>query len=367
VAVLGATGAVGQRMVRLLEDHPWFRVGLVTGSERSAGRSYGEAVSWTQDAPIPPGVAELRVGTNRDALDAGFSIAFSALDASVAGDAERSAAEAGVLVVSNARNHRMDPGVPLLVPEVNPDHLALLDTLPHRGGRGAPSGGIITNPNCSTIGIVMALAPLHRAVGVEGVHLTTLQAISGAGMPGIPALAIHDNVIPRIEGEEEKLEREPAKILGAPGRPAGLRISAHCTRVPVTDGHTATLSVKLGRPLDPAAAAELLRGFRGRPQELGLPSAPAVPILVHEEADAPQPRRHAGLGGGMTVSVGRIRPCPLLDLRMVVLSHNTVRGAAGGAILCAELALAEGRVSGASAPLLVPVPVPLPAAGARAP
>ncbi len=348
MAVLGATGAVGQRMVRLLDAHPWFRVALLTGSERSAGRRYDEAAQWTQDAPIPTAAAALRVGTNRDAVSAGLPLAFSALDASVAGDVEREVAGSGTLVVSNARNHRMDPGVPLLVPEVNPDHLSLLDGA--GGGAGARAGGIITNPNCSTIGIVMALAPLHRAVGVEAVHATTLQAISGAGMPGIPALSIHDNVVPFIAGEEEKLEREPAKILGEPGRPARIRVSAQCTRVPVTDGHTAALSVKLGAPLAPDEAARLLAAFRGRPQELGLPSAPAAPIVVHGAEDAPQPRRHAGLGGGMAVSVGRIRPCPILDLRMVVLSHNTVRGAAGGAILCAELALAEGRVHGVTVP-----------------
>ncbi len=346
VAVLGGTGAVGQRMIRLLADHPWFQVTAVTGSERSAGRAYGEAAAWFQEVPIPEGVADLRVTPTTEVGD--VPLAFSALDSGVAGEAERSVAEGGVLVVSNARNHRMDPTVPLLVPEVNPDHLALLD----RQGF-PPGGGIITNPNCSTIGMVLALAPLHRAFGVATVQVSTLQALSGAGMPGVPALAIQDNVIPFIEGEEEKLETEPAKILGGMDAPdPGLRVSAQCTRVPVTDGHTALLSIAFREgAVDPDEARALLAGFRGRPQALGLPSAPRYPVQVLPEGEVPQPRLHAGRGSGMAAVVGRIRPCPLAHLRMVVLSHNTIRGAAGGALLCAELALAQGRVPGLTPPV----------------
>jgi aspartate-semialdehyde dehydrogenase len=354
VAVVGATGAVGQRLILLLDAHPWFRVSAVTASPRSAGRPYGDVVNWVQGQPIPAAIYGMTVETADE--PPGVPIAFSALDASVAGPVETALAADGILVVSNARSHRMDPTVPLLVPEVNPDHLALLDTQSFPGG-----GGIVTNPNCSTIGLAMALAPLHRAFRVEAVQVTTLQAMSGAGMTGLPALAIHDNVVPFIAGEEEKLEAEPLKILGelerdAEGctvRAAELDISAQCTRVPVSDGHLATLSVRLTDRPSIAEVTRALEEFRGPPQEHGLPLAPRRPIHVIAELQGPQPRRHAGLEGGMAVSIGRLRPCPVLDLRMVVLSHNTVRGAAGGSVLCAELALAEGRVNG----LKPPVPV----------
>lgn len=358
VAVLGATGAVGQRMVRMLAEHPWFRLAALTGSERSAGRPYAEAVNWFQEVPLPDDVAGLEVGGTTAVGEA--RIALSALDASVAGEAETAVAAAGVLVVSNARNHRMDPRVPLVIPEVNPGHLALLRLQDVPDG-----GGIITNPNCSTIGLTMALAPLDRAFGVEAVQVATLQAISGAGMPGIPALAIHDNVVPWIQGEEEKLETEPRKILGSllPGtreggpavmgvQPAALALSAQCTRVPVTDGHTALVSVRFRRRgVTPEEAVARMKSFRGMPQERGLPSAPRQPLHVLEGDAGPQPRLHAGREGGMAVVVGRVRPCPLADLRMVVLSHNTVRGAAGGSLLCAELALAEGYLPGLSPPV----------------
>jgi aspartate-semialdehyde dehydrogenase len=354
VAVVGATGAVGQRMLLLLDAHPWFRVTAVSASPRSAGRPYHEVVPWAQERPIPPAVAAMKVGSTDEVPD--VPIAFSALDASVAGPVETALASAGLLVVSNARSHRMDPTVPLLVPEVNPDHLALLETQPFP----AP-GGIVTNPNCSTIGLVMALAPLHRAFRIEAVQVTTLQAMSGAGMTGLSALAIHDNVIPWIDGEEEKLESEPRKILGAlkrggadrTVRSADITISAQCTRVPVSDGHLATVSMRFVDQPSIEDAKVVLEAFRGAPQEHGLPLAPRRPIHVVPEPQGPQPRRHAGLEGGMAVSVGRLRPCPVLDLRMVVLSHNTVRGAAGGSVLCAELALAEGRVHGRKPPVPV--------------
>jgi aspartate-semialdehyde dehydrogenase len=352
VAVVGATGAVGQRMLRLLASHPWFRVTAVTASDRSAGRPYAEVVRWMQPTSMPPRVASLEVGRVQEVRDA--VLAFSALDATVAGPVETALASTGVLVVTNAQSHRMDEHVPLLVPEVNAGHLALLERQSFPRG-----GGIVANPNCSAVGIALALAPLHRAFGLEAVHVTTLQGLSGAGAGGLSAQAIHDNVIPFIEGEEEKLESEPLRILGeldrkrASVRAAEFTLSAQCTRVPVSHGHTATLSLRFRDAPSPQAAADVLRNFRGAPQEHGLPFAPRRPIHLVDDDAGPQPRLHADLEGGMAVAVGRIRSCPLQDLRMVVLSHDTLRGAAGGALLCAELALAEGRVRG----LKPPVPV----------
>lgn len=343
VGVLGATGSVGQRMVRLLEEHPWFRPVYVSASERSSGRRYRDAVRWVQDGPIPAGVAEMEVCPTEPRDDA--PLVLSALDSSVAGDVEAAFARAGVLVVSNARNHRMDPRVPLLIPEVNPDHLALLDR------QDTAPGGIITNPNCSTIGLALSLKPLHDAFGVHSVHVVTLQAVSGAGLPGVSSMEILDNVIPFIPGEEEKLERETLKLLGSLSgdsevRPAALTLSAHCTRVPVVDGHLACVSVGLEEAADPAEAARVMSAFRGRPQALGLPSAPRRPVRVLRGEADPQPRLHRNVEGGMGVAVGRVRACPLLSLRYVLLSHNTLRGAAGGALLAAELAAMEGRIPG---------------------
>jgi len=351
VGVLGATGSVGQRFLQLLHRHPWFRVAAVTASERSEGKPYGEAAHWMQEEALPPEIANLPVLPTEPGFE--VPLVFSALDASVAGPAETSFAKAGMMVVSNARNHRMDPDVPLLVPEVNPDHLALLERQDFPEG-----GGIVTNPNCSTIGLVVPLRALHDAFGVNRVHVVTLQALSGAGIPGVPSMSILDNVIPFISGEEEKLETETRKILGLLEeggiQEAEIVVSAQCTRVPVLDGHLEMVSVGLDRKANVEEVIEVLTGFRGVPQERELPSAPRTAIHVLEGRDHPQPRLHRGLEGGMAVSVGRIRPCPLLDLRMAVLSHNTIRGAAGGALLCAELAVAEGRVPGAR---------PAPAAG----
>ncbi len=350
VAVLGATGTVGQRFVRLLQDHPWFHLAVVAASERSAGQRYGDAVDWQQGVPLPESVAEMRI--QRCEPMTGIPLALSALDASAAGPIETAFARAGILVVSNARSHRMDRDVPLLVPEVNPGHLRLLEE------QEVPDGaGIITNPNCSTIGVAMVLGPLHRAFGVERVHVVTLQALSGAGMPGVPAMAIQDNVLPFIEGEEEKLESEPRKILGRLGRAGGgieeaeLAISAQCTRVPVSDGHMAMVSIQLGERVGVEEVRAVLSDFRGLPQELGLPTAPRRPIHLFDEPTAPQPRLHRDREQGMAVTVGRIRPCPLTDVRMAILSHNTVRGAAGGALLCAELAIAEERIPGITPPV----------------
>ena len=342
VAVLGATGSVGQRMLALLDGHPWFRLGSVTASERSAGRVYEEAVSWVLPTPIPEEAACMEVRATGPALEE--ALLFSALDASVAGTVETEYAQRGHVVVSNARNHRMDPDVPLLVPEVNPDHLDLV------ARQSLGGGAIIANPNCSTIGMVLALAPLHQAFGVRRVNVVSLQAISGAGIPGVASLQIVDNVVPFISGEEEKLETEPLKIFGelADGlvAPASLAVSAQCNRVPVVDGHTLCISVELGRAVSAEAIVDAWDSFRGEPTALGLPSAPARPVVYVDEPDQPQPRMHRDLGSGMTVAVGRLRPCPLLDWKFVTTSHNTVRGAAGGALLCAELAVARRAVEG---------------------
>ena len=340
VAVAGATGLVGQRFVALLAAHPWFDLEVLTASERSAGRRYGDVVDWRLAEPLPPAIAALTVQPN--AAAARCRLVFSALDAAVAGEVERELAAAGAFVVSNAKNFRMHPQVPLVVPEVNPEHLGLLEQQQFGGG------AIVTNPNCSTIGLVLALQPLAAAFGVRAVHVVTLQALSGAGIGGPSALAMLDNLIPHIGGEEEKIEQETRKILGrlenGAVRDADIRVSAQCNRVAVLDGHTECVSVELGREV---AAAELVaawRGFRSLPQELGLPSAPRAPIHYRDEIDAPQPRLHRDLERGMATVIGRLQPCAVLHHRFVALSHNTIRGAAGGSILLAELAVARGRV-----------------------
>jgi aspartate-semialdehyde dehydrogenase len=349
VAVFGATGSVGQRFVELLATHPWFEPRALYASERSAGRPYGEAAQWIQKRPLDPALAALPVRNaldaahGRDALLAACPLVFSALDAAAAGPLEAALAARGHLVVSNARSHRMEADVPLVVAEVNPGHLALAEA------RAVTTGGaILTNPNCSTIGLVLALAPLVEAFGVERVSVVTLQAISGAGLPGVSAYALADNVIPFIAGEEEKLESEPLKIFGRLDagvvQPATLRVSAQCNRVGVVDGHTLCVSVALARPADAEALRQAWRGFRGEPQRLALPSAPSQPI--HDLGDEPpQPRLHRDREGGMATLVGRLRPCPLLDYRFVALTHNTLRGAAGGSILLAELAVAKGLLA----------------------
>lgn len=350
VAVLGATGSVGQRFVQLLADHPWFEIRALTASERSEGKPYGEAVDWAQVTPLPPAIAALRVrptdsATAEACRAEGCRVVFSALDASVAGAAETAFAEAGCVVVSNARSHRMDRDVPLLVPEVNADHLALLG---HQ--RFASGGGLLTNPNCSTIGLVLALKPLVEAFGVERVHVVTLQALSGAGLPGVPAVSVIDNLIPYIAGEEEKIETETRKILGrlSEGAIDGLEIgiSATCNRVPVIDGHTLCVSVGLKAQASPADLRAAWETFSGQPQMLNLPLAPAQPVHFLAAPDAPQPRLHRDRERGMAITVGRLRPCELFDYKFVTLSHNTLRGAAGGAVLVAEMAIARGFVDG---------------------
>jgi aspartate-semialdehyde dehydrogenase len=344
VALLGATGSVGQKFVERLAGHPWFELRGLAASERSVGKRYGEAVSWFQSSPLPAEVAALRVVAPHPDQFPDCGLVFSCMDASVAGEIENTFAEAGRVVVSNAHSHRMDRDVPLIVPEVNPDHL----TLANRQNFGA--GKILTNPNCSTIGLALALKPLVDAFGVREVAVVTLQALSGAGLPGVSALHGMDNVIPYIPREEEKMQSETRKILGdlenGGIRDSEIVVSAQCNRVAVLDGHTQCVSVRLGEAVDEDRIRRAWSEFAGEPQALGLPSAPAPPIRVLDAEDAPQPRLHRDLGRGMTISVGRLRPCPILGHKFVTLSHNTVRGAAGGALLVAELAAAHGLVPG---------------------
>jgi len=350
VGILGATGAVGQKFVELLADHPWFEISVLAASDRSAGKPYREAANWIGSRPIPPQVAEKEVVPISTELDCDF--VFSGLSADVAGEIEGQLAEAGYPVISNARNYRMREDVPLLIPEINPEHTALIERQPWR----EKGGFIVTNPNCSTVGLVCALYPLVKTFGVEQVHVTTLQALSGAGYPGVPSLDATANVIPFIGGEEEKMATEPRKILGqlVDGRiePATIRISAQCNRVPVLEGHLECISVKLARPASVDEVREVLRTFRSPIAELGLPTAPAQLLHVFDEPHFPQPRRHAELGRGMTVSVGRIRPCEVFDVKFVALVHNTIRGAAGGAVLNAELLVRQGYLKPRRSPVV---------------
>jgi aspartate-semialdehyde dehydrogenase len=344
VAVLGATGTVGQKLVSLLADHPWFEIAAVAASASSADRVYGDVVRWREPASLPDRIAAMAVQRCTPPLPG--SIVFSALDAEVAGPIEQDFARAGVCVVTNTRTHRMDGDVPLLIPEVNADHVQLIER--QRKARGW-KGAVLANPNCSTAALALALAPLHRSFGVERLFVSTMQAVSGAGYPGVPSLDIVGNVIPHIGGEEEKIERESRKILGELSNgsvmPAQFAVSAHTNRVAVVDGHMLTVSVGLSRGAGPDEAVAALREFRAPACVAGLPSSPNPPIEVDSRIDRPQPRLDLERGRGMAVTVGRVRPCPILDLRMVVLGHNTVRGAAGQAVQIAELLVAEGWVS----------------------
>lgn len=343
VAVLGATGAVGQKFVRLLADHPWFELAAVTASPASAGRNFAETVRWREPVPLPPAAAALTLEPSDRPRE--VAIAFSALDAQAAGPIEPAWAAAGVIVVTNASPYRMDPLVPLLIPEVNPAHLDLLAR--QRRERGW-TGAIVANPNCTTAGLVLAAAPLHQTFGMERFFVSTMQAISGAGWPGVASLDILGNVIPFIAGEEEKVERETRKLLGVlehdAVREAEIVASVHTNRVPVQDGHTETVSVGLGRRTTPEEAREAILTWRPDPVVAALPSTPARPLEIDDRPDRPQPLLDRDRGAGMTVTIGRLRPCNLLDLRFVVLSHNTVRGAAGAAIQNAELLVAAGEV-----------------------
>ncbi len=341
VGILGATGTVGQRFLQLLDGHPHFTVTALAASDRSEGKPYPEACAWRLPGDVPRAARGLVVQAPAPPL--ACDLVFSSLPADVAGAVETRFAEAGYPVISNSSSHRMDEAVPLLIPEVNPDHLALLDR--HRPG-GAGQGFIVTNPNCSTVMLALALAPLAARFGVEAVAATTMQALSGAGYPGVASLDITDNVVPFIANEEEKIERETRKILGRlnGGRvaPAGFAVSAQCHRVNVVDGHMAAVRVKLARRADPGELRDAFASFTALPQELRLPSAPERPILVRDEPDRPQPRLDRDAGRGMSVTVGRIARDTVLGHRFVVLSHNTIRGAAGAAILNAELLLAKG-------------------------
>ncbi len=358
--VLGATGAVGQRLVQLLTDHPWFELTEVAASERSSGKKYSEAVKWHLDTPIPAAAAGLIVKDLDPALDCDF--VFSALDSSVAGAAEEEFARAGYPVVSNSKNHRMSPDVPLLIPEVNAAHL---DAIPvQQKNRGYGSGFIVTNPNCSTAGLVLVLKPLADNFGLEKMFVVTMQAVSGAGYPGVPSLDILGNVVPFISGEEEKMEEEPQKLLGrwdgSRFVEAGLGISAHCNRVPVENGHLECLSVSLKKVATLGEVREALRNFTVSDELAALPTAVRNPVVVLDEENRPQPRRDVNAGNGMAAVVGRVRECPLLDVKLTLLSHNLLRGAAGAALLNAEILASRGfltrsRVSASDISSVVPV------------
>jgi len=350
VGILGATGVVGQQFVRLLDKHPWFRVTWLAASERSAGKRYDE-LAWRLATPLPTDVGALRVAP-LEAIEDAPSLLFSALGSSVAGEAELAYTSSGRLVVSNARNHRMDPLVPLLIPEVNPDHVGLLDVQrTARGGKWA-TGGIVTNPNCAVVVVAIVLAAL-REFRPSRVVVTTMQALSGAGYPGVPSLDALGNVIPYIGGgEEEKIENEALKLLGEfdgkAVRNAPFVVSASVNRVPVPDGHTAIISLDLAtKPsIDQVVAA--LDAFTSEPQTRSLPTAPAKPIILHRAQDRPQPRLDVATGNGMPVHCGRVRECPVLGYKLVALGHNVVRGAAGAAVLNAELLVARGMALASS-------------------
>ena len=342
VGILGATGMVGQRFVQLLENHPQFEVSAVAASDRSQGKTFAEACTWRLSGEMPEAVRSLPVQPPTPPLDC--DLVFSSLPGEMARDTEGSFAAAGYPVISNSSAFRMDEDVPLLIPEVNHRHLGLLEQQKKKYDRGF----IVTNPNCSTIMLALALAPLHASFGIEATIATTLQALSGAGYPGVASLDILDNVLPYIGGEEEKIESETTKILGrfndAHIELAPMAVSAQCHRVNVADGHMAAVRVKLARQAPLSEVRESLTSFSSLPQELGLYSAPATPIVVRDEQDRPQPKLDRDAGNGMTVTIGRLKPDSVFDYRFAALSHNTIRGAAGAAILNAELLIALGHL-----------------------
>jgi aspartate-semialdehyde dehydrogenase len=353
IGILGATGMVGQRFIQLLENHPWFEVAWLAASDRSSGKMYGEAAKWRLGSPLPGRVARMVVapadpGAAANGNQAAPKIIFAALDAAIAREIEPRFAAAGCAVISNSSAYRMTPDVPLVIPEVNAQHLHLIEGQSWRKESG---GYMVTNPNCSTIGLVMALKPLEERFGIEQIVVTTMQAISGAGYPGVASMDILGNVVPYIGGEEEKMEAETLKLLGKlEGRavtPLAAHISAHCNRVAVENGHTESVSVKLGNKLGrPATREEILAAWAEfRPLAVqGLPTAPDQPVEWAPESDRPQPRLDRNRGHGMAVTVGRLRPCGVLDWKFTVLSHNTIRGAAGAAILNAELLASLGKL-----------------------
>jgi len=346
VGILGATGMVGQRFIQLLQDHPQFEITALAASDRSQGKRYAEACSWRLGGEMPATVKSMLVEAPAPPLDC--DLVFSSLPGDIARQTEAAFAQAGYPVISNSSAFRMDADVPLLIPEVNHEHLALLDAQKAR----YPSGGlIVTNPNCSTIMLALALAPLHKRFGVKAVAATTMQALSGAGYPGVGSLDILDNVLPFIAGEEEKIEQETTKILGElnGGRidTAPIAVSAQCHRVNVSDGHFAAVRLNLERRAGLSDVRDALASFSSLPQELQLHSAPERPIVIRDEPDRPQPRLDRDAGSGMSITVGRLMPDNVFDYRFVVLSHNTIRGAAGAAILNAELLVALGKLGGA--------------------
>jgi len=345
VSVLGATGSVGQRFVSLLDGHPWFEVVSVTGSERSQGSVYGEVVHWVVPGDIPARASRMIVRPTDDPGSA--ALVFSALPSIVARVVEPALAAQGYVVCSNASALRMETDVPLLIPEINPDHLQVIEAQRRRRGYG---GLIVTSPNCAVSAFVFPLAALHAVFGVAHVHVVTMQAISGAGYPGVPGSDIQDNVIPFIDGEEPKLENEPRKVLGSVKGDqiiqATFTVSAQANRVPVSDGHMAALSVGLVEKATLDRVCQALESFRPPQSVSALPSAPQLPLVLHRAPDRPQPRRDRDNQSGMGVSVGRLSPCPVLDYKMVALAHNTLRGAASGAILNGELLVAEGYLEG---------------------
>jgi aspartate-semialdehyde dehydrogenase len=345
VGILGATGMVGQRFIQLLENHPWFQVSWLAASDRSSGKPYGEAVRWKLDTPIPESVAAMPVSAATPEHAPG--IIFAALDADIARDMEPKFAAAGCAVISNSSAFRMQADVPLVIPEVNAEHLAMISRQNWNGAGEKRNGYIVTNPNCSAIGLVLALKPLAERFGLRAVFVTTMQAVSGAGYPGVPSLDILGNVVPFIRNEEEKLVEETARLLGKLKNdrivPFDIRMAAHCNRVAVEDGHTESVSIELDKK---ATREEILAAWREfQPlRKLDLPTAPMQPVEFHAGEDRPQPRLDRMRGRGMTATAGRLRPCTLLDWKFTVLSHNTIRGAAGAALLNAELLESQGRL-----------------------
>ncbi|HEY4303480.1 MAG TPA: aspartate-semialdehyde dehydrogenase [Gemmatimonadaceae bacterium] len=345
VAVLGATGAVGQAFIRLLANHPWFDLTEVAASERSAGKSYVEATRWIGTDTIPDNVRDMTV-VACDPSQVSADIIFSALDSTTAATAEPAFAAAGKLVLTNAKNFRMEPDVPLVIAEINPSHLDVLAA--QRKNRGW-KGGIIANGNCSAIITTLPLAPIHQRFGIKKVFVVTMQAISGAGYPGVPSLDILSNVIPYIGDEEPKIEGEVRKFLGTTQlgtiADAPITVSAHANRVPVEHGHTVCLSVELEQKADAKAVERAIADWRGDESARGLPTSPERPIIVSDAPDQPQPRRQVDTGNGMTVVVGRVRPDPLFDVKLVAMGHNVVRGAAGASVLNAELMVNRGLIT----------------------
>ncbi len=353
VGILGATGMVGQRFIQLLENHPWFNITWLAASDRSAGKTYAEACAWRLDTPLPERIAGMVLQPNTPAA-AGPDlprIVFSSVDAPIARELEPLFAAAGCAVISNSSAFRMGADVPLVVPEVNHGHLAMIEQQTTRSGTKASGGYIVTNPNCSAIGLVLPLAPLEARFGIEKLFVSTMQAVSGAGYPGVASLDILGNVIPYIKNEEEKLQEEVAKLLGSATisgfQPAPVTVSAHCNRVAVLEGHTECVSIKLRKP---ATQEQILGAWREfQPLQgkglngLHLPSAPLFPVEYAPEDTRPQPRLDLMRGNGMTTTVGRLRPCNLFDWKFTLFSHNTIRGAAGAAVLNAEILAVMGK------------------------